>query len=115
MTQEEYDALVEKIQEYANSIEVCDNESREREEYVNAILDQLSIKDKVIESYDTYDDLLQQLFDEQDYTDGGYREVMFPDVDEDDNEYLEGYDPYDNEQYEIHHQVLEDIQNLLMD
>ncbi|MCQ2311532.1 MAG: hypothetical protein MJZ64_07285 [Paludibacteraceae bacterium] len=115
MTQKEYDALVEKIQEYADSIEVCDNESRERKEYVDAILDQLSDEDSIMESYDTYDDLFQQLFEEHDYTDGGYKEDIYPDVDEDDNEYPEDYNPCDNEQYEIHRQVLEDIQNMLDD
>lgn len=45
--------------------------------------------------------------------DGGYREDLYPDVNEDDEEYPDDYDPYDNDAYRLHSKILNKLQKYL--
>lgn len=113
MTQKEFDNILEKLEEYRGNM---DNSERENEEYLGELIDDFQANEERFLSNElTLDDLFYQWRESQEYSDGGYRADMYPDVDEDDQEYPEDYDPYDNDAFRIHSEFLDELQAYLMD
>ena len=111
MTQEQFDELLEKLETYTFNL---DNEQREKEEYLGALIEDLKAKEERFLSDElTLEDLFYQWRESQEYKDGGYREDMFPDVDEDDQEYTDAYNPYDNDEFRIHSELLDELAEYL--
>ena len=111
MTQEQFDELLEKLETYKFNL---DNEERGKEEYLGALIDDFKAKeDDLLSDTLTLEDLFYQWRESQEFKDGGYRDVMYSDVDEDDHEYQENYDPYDNEEIRIHSELLDELEEYL--
>ena len=111
MTQERFDELLEKLETYKFNLE---NEEREKEEYLGALIDDFKANEERFLSDDlTLEDKFYQWRDSQEYEDGGCREDMFGDVDEDDQEYPDDYDPYDNDEFRIHSKLLDELAEYL--
>lgn len=111
MTQEQFDELVEKLENYKFNL---DNEQRENEEYLGALIDDFKEnEERFLCDELTLEDLFYQWRESQEYEDGGYREDMFPDVDEDDHEYSDNYDPYDNDEFRVHSELLNELAEYL--
>ena len=111
MTQEQFDELLEKLETYKFNL---DNEERGKEEYLGALIDDFKAKeDDLLSDTLTLEDLFYQWRESQEFKDGGYRDVMYSDVDEDDHEYQENYDPYDNEEFRIHSELLDELEEYL--
>lgn len=107
MTQERFDELLDKLETYKFNLE---NEEREKEEYLGALIDDFRAKeDDFIANTLTLEDLFYQWREAQEYVDGGYHEDMFSNVDEDDQEYPDDYDPYDNDEFRIHSELLDEL------
>ena len=88
MTQEEYDLLLQRVTEFYVSIEECNNESREAKDYVNGIIQDLTDDaDSILNRFDDIEEFFDELYDLSEWFDGGYKETMYPTVDEDDEEY----------------------------
>lgn len=111
MTQEEFDNILEKLEEYKVNL---DNSEREKEEYLGALIDDFKAnEERFISDELTLEDFFYQWRESQEFSDGEYRDVMYPDVDEDDQEYPEDYDPYDNDEYRIHSELLDELEEYL--
>ena len=111
MTQEQFDELLEKLETYKFNL---DNEDREKEEYLGALIgDFKANEERFLSDELTLEDIFYQWRESQEYSDGGYREDMFPDVDEDEQEYPEDYNPYDNDEFRIHSGLLDELAEYL--
>lgn len=111
MTQEQIDSVLEQLVEY---IKQLDPSERAEEEFVNTIIEYFKDNtDSIIDEDTSLEDIFDELREQQSYLDGGYREDMFPDVNEDDEEYTDGYNPYNNEAYHLHSRVLNQLQEYL--
>ena len=111
MPQEQFDELLEKLETYKFNL---DNSEREKEEYLGALIDDFKAKeDDFIADTLTLEDLFYQWREAQEFKDGGYRDVMYPDVDEDDQEYPDDYNPYDNDEFRIHSELLDELEEYL--
>lgn len=111
MSQELFDELLKKLETYKFNL---DNKDREKEEYLGALIDDFKAKeDDFLSDSLTLEDLFYQWRESQECKDGGYRENMYPDVDEDDQEYPEGYDPYENDAFRIHSELLDELEEYL--
>ncbi|MBR1877642.1 MAG: hypothetical protein IJ814_01425 [Paludibacteraceae bacterium] len=111
MTQEQIDRVFEQLEEYKNQLEPF---NRAEEEFVDAIIEYFKDNtDSIIDEGTSLEDIFEELREQQSYLDGGYKEDMFPDVDEDDEEYPDGYNPYNNEIYHLHSRILKQLQEYL--
>jgi hypothetical protein len=111
MTQEQFDELLEKLETYKFNL---DNEDREKEEYLEALIgDFKANEERFLSDGLTLEDWFCERRESQEYADGGYREVMYPDVDEDDQKYTDDYDPYDNDEFRIHSELLDELAEYL--
>ncbi len=111
MTQEQIDRVLEQLEEYTKQLDISD---RAEEEFVDAIIEYFKNNtDSIIDEGISLEDIFEELREQQSYMDGGYREDMFLDVDEDDEEYSNGYNPYNNDAYHLHSRVLERLQEYL--
>jgi len=112
MTKEIYDQFLEIVKAY--QMEVVSENLRDEEEYLYSVLSEIEVEN-FWEDFETVGDYLDDLRDRQDFEDGGYQEMMFPDVDEDGQDYPEGYNPRDNEAYKTHSQIIKEIMNRCKD
>ena len=111
MTQEQIDRVLEQLEKFTKQLAPSD---RAGEEFVDAIIEYFKYnRDSIIDERTSLEDIFDELREQQSYMDGGYRENMFPDVDEDDEEYPNGYNPYNNEAYVLHSRVLKQLQEYL--
>lgn len=111
MPQEQFDELLEKLETYNLNL---DNEDREKEEYLGALIgDFKANEERFLSDGLTLEDWFCERRESQEYADGGYREDMFPDVDEDDQEYPDDYNPYDNDEFRIHSELLDELAEYL--
>ena len=111
MSQEQFDELLEKLETYKFNL---DNEDREKEEYLGALIgDFKANEERFLSDELTLEDWFYERRESQEYVDGGYREDMFGDVDEDDQEYPDDYNPYDNDEFRIHSELLDEIAEYL--
>ena len=111
MTREQIDRVVEQLEEFVNHL---DSSKRAEEEFVESII--AYFKDNtnsLFEEGTSLEGVFEELHEQQSYIDGGYREDMFPDVDEEDEEYTDGYNPYNNEAYCLHSRTLKQLQKYL--
>lgn len=111
MTREQIDRVVEQLEEFVNHL---DSSKRTEEEFVESIIEYF--KDNttsIIDEKTSLEDIFEELREQQSYMDGGYREDMYPDVDEEDEEYPNGYNPYNNETYHLHSRILNQLQGYL--
>lgn len=111
MTQEQIDSVLEQLEEFVNQL---DPSKRAEEEFVEAIIDYFKDNtNSIIDEETSLEDIFEELREQQSYMDGGYREDMFPDVDEDDEEYPDDYNPYNNDAYRLHSRILKQLQEYL--
>ena len=74
MTQEEYDLLLQRVTEFYDSIEECDNESREAKDYVNGIIQALTDDaDSILNRFDDIEEFFDELYDLSEWFDGAER------------------------------------------
>lgn len=111
MTQEQIDSVLKQLEGYVNQL---DSSKRAEEEFVETIIDYFKDNtDSIIDEKTSLEDIFEELREQQSYMDGGYREDMFPDVDEDDEEYPNDYNPYNNDAYRLHSRILKQLQEYL--
>ena len=111
MTQEQIDRVLGQLEEFIKQFAPSD---RAKEEFVDAIIKYFKDNtDSIINEGTSLEDIFEELREQQSYMDGGYREYMFPDVDENDEEYPNGYNPYKNEEYILHSRVLKQLKEYL--
>ena len=111
MPQEQFDELLEKLETYKFNL---DHSEREKEEYLGALIDDLkATEERFLSKELTLEDWFCEKREAQEFKDGGYRDVMHPDVDEDDQEYPDDYDPYDNDEFRIHSKLLDELAEYL--
>ena len=96
MKQKEYNLLLQKVKEYYTSLEEFDSDSRESIEYVEGILgDLVDEEDELLNSSDDIEDYFLTLEEQLDWFEGDYIGTMYPNVDEDDEEYEAVADAFD--------------------
>lgn len=111
MTQEQIDRVLKRLEIYAHQLEPS---NREEEEFVKSIIEYFKDNtDVIIDEKIPIQDVFNELREQQSYMDGGYREDLYPDVNEDDEEYPDDYDPYDNDAYRLHSKILNKLQKYL--
>lgn len=113
MTQKEYNLLLQKVKEYYTSLEEFDSDSRESIEYVGSILgDLVAEEDELLNSSDDIEDYFLTLEEQLDWFEGDYIGTMYPNVDEDDEEYdiVEKSD-----EYYIRKHVLDELKGLCLE
>lgn len=111
MLKEEYNKLIEDLRSFYQQ-KMKSNNDIEKQEYIEAIIEEAESED-FINQYDSVELFLEDLLEKQDWTDGGYHDLMYPDVDENDEEYSEEFDPRDNECYGKHRAVLDELKDFL--
>ena len=113
MTQKEYNLLVQKVKEYYASLEEFDSDSRESIEYVVSLLsDIVDEEDELLNSSDDIEDYFLKLEEQLDWFEGDYIGTMYPNVDEDDEEYDI---VVKSEEYYIHKHVLNELKALCLE
>ncbi len=111
MTQEQFGSLLEQLKAYKQNLDFSD---REKEEYMDIIINHVENNENLyVNATTTLEDVFDELREQQDWSDGGYQEDMFSDVNEDDEEYPDDYDPRANEEYSIHSMLLDELQDYL--
>ena len=113
MTQKEYNLLVQKVKEYYTSLEEFDCDSRESIEYVGSLLsDLVDEEDELLNSSDDIEDYFLKLEEQLDWFEGDYIGTMYPNVDEDDEEYDI---VVKSEEYYIRKHVLNELKALCLE
>lgn len=111
MTKDQFYCLLEQLKAYKQNLDCSE---REKEEYLDSIIFYIeNNENRFVDEDVTLEDILDELRESQDNDDGGFRDMMFADVDEDDEEYLDDYDSCDNEEYRIHSELLDELQEYL--
>ena len=111
MTQDQFDSLLEQLKDYKQKLNFSE---REKEEYINGIIFYFENNENhFVDENLSLDDIFDELREQQEWNDGGSLEVMSPDVNEEDEEYPDGYDPCDNEEYCIHSELLDELREYL--
>ena len=103
MTQEHYDKLLEGVINFYEKIEECDNETRAIKMYLEAIIDEIRENEfSIINEFDTVEDYFDTLDDQQEEI-GAYHDMMYPNQDDDGDEYDNSYD---ESEYKLHRKTL---------
>lgn len=111
MTPDQFDSLLEQLKTYKQNLDFSE---REKEEYLNGIIFYFKNNENhFVDNEITLEEIFDELREQRDNDDGGFRDMMFSDVDEDDEEYPDDYDPCDNEEYRIHSELLDELQKCL--
>ncbi len=111
MTQEQFDNLLEQLESYKRDLDFSE---REKEEYLDGIIFYIqNNEDHIVDEEVTLEEIFDELREQIDWSDGGYRDSMFPDGNDDDEEYPDGYDSCDDEEYSIHLELLDELQEYL--
>ena len=111
MTQEQFDSLLERLKDYKQNLDFSE---REKEEYLDRIIYNIeNSENRFVNEETSLEDIFDELREQQDWSDGGYQDSMFPDVNEEDEEYPDDYNPRNNEEYSIHSELLDELQEYL--
>lgn len=103
MTQEHYDKLLESVINFYEKIEECDNETRAIKMYLEAIIDEIRENEfSIINEFDTVEDYFDTLDDQQEEIDT-HHDIMYPNQDDDGDEYDNSYD---ESEYKLHRKTL---------
>lgn len=103
MTQEHYDKLLESVINFYEKIEECDNETRAIKMYLEAIIDEIRENEfSIINEFNTVEDYFDTLDDQQEEIDT-YHDIMYPNQDDDGDEYDNSYD---ESEYKLHRKTL---------
>lgn len=111
MTQEQFDSLLGQLKGFKHNLDFSE---REKEEYIDGIIFYFeNNENRFIDEDISLEDIFDELREQQDWNDGRCHEIMSPDVNDDDEEYPDDYDPCDNEEYRIHSELLDELQEYL--
>ena len=111
MKKELFGRLLNRMKDFRQEL---DDSEREKDEYLDFVVERFDDSEERFLSNDyTLEDFFYQMREQQEYEDGGWRDIMLPDVDENGEEYPDDYDPYENEAYHAHSELLNELEEFL--